>query len=105
MHVFATTRNIEQLCQSPVWFLDRTFKKSPGINVHSDKWLRKNGCRNITHSDNWPSQKLFRKSVPELNEDAVNGSVGNEVAVEAGAWFDPDDSNTFIPPFQISALF
>ena len=29
--VFATRRNIEMLCKSPIWFVDGTFKVSPTI--------------------------------------------------------------------------
>ena len=29
--VFATRRNVEMLCKSPVWFVDKTFKESPTL--------------------------------------------------------------------------
>lgn len=32
--VFATRKNIEMLCRSPIWFMDGTFKVSPTIFTH-----------------------------------------------------------------------
>jgi len=31
--IFATRKNIEILCESHVWFLDRTFKTAPNISA------------------------------------------------------------------------
>ena len=33
--IFATRKNVELLCESPVWFLDGTFKTAPNIYSHN----------------------------------------------------------------------